>query len=161
MSDKRYVNGDKHQLEQQEYHNNRVAYFDSWVKAWIENRMELDKQLLTLSALAIGLLIGVFGQPETVTQFYLWLSAGIAFLGCGALILVLFHMNTTYIEILLADHQTPEDADEKTILGQKEEQKTKQLNQLTKTAFLLFLFGTTLTLFLAISQSGFSIMKGV
>lgn len=161
MSDKQNVGGDKHQLEQQEYHDNRVAFFDSWVKAWIENRMELDKQLLTLSALAIGLLIGVFGQPETVTQFYLWLSAGIAFLGCGALILILFHINTTYIEILLADHQTPDDADEKIILGRKEEQKTKQLSRLTKIAFLLFLSGTTLTLFLTISQSGFTIMKGI
>ena len=84
-----------------------------------------------------------------------------AFLGCGALILILFHMNTTYIEVLLADHQTPDDADEKVILGQKEEQKTKQLNCLTKIAFLLFLSGTMLTLFLAISQSGFTIMKGI
>ena len=126
------------QLKQQEYYDNRVAFFDSWVKAWIENRMELDKQLLTLSALAIGLLIGVFGHPETVTQFYLWLSAGMAFLGCGALILILFHMNTTYIEVLLAEHQTPEDADEKVILGQKEEQKTTQLNRMTKIAFFCF-----------------------
>ena len=151
----------EHQLKQQEYYDNRVAFFDSWVKAWIEYRMELDKQLLTLSALAIGLLIGVFGHPETVTQFCLWLSAGMAFLVCGALILILFHLNTTYIEVHLEEHQTPEDADEKVILGQKEEQKTKQLNRLTKIAFLLFLSGTTLTLFLAISQSGFTIMKGI
>ena len=161
MSDKQSVDAENRQLEQQEYHDKRVAYFESFVKAWIENRMELDKQLLTLSALAIGLLIGVFDQPETITQFVLWLSAGLVFLGCGALILILFQMNSSYIEILLEDHQTPDDSAEKIILSKKEEQNTKQLNRLTKIAFLLFLSGTTLTLFLAISQSGFTIMKGI
>ena len=151
----------EHQLEQQEYHDMRVVYFDSWVKAWIENRMELGKQLLALSALAIGLLIGIFGQPETVTQFWLWLFAGMAYLACGALILIIFHMNTVYIGILLENHQTADDDEEKVILGQKEALITKQLNWWTKMAFLLFLAGTTLTLFLAISQSGFMNMKGI
>ena len=41
---------DEDDLRLQEYHNKRVAFFDSWVKAWIQNRMELDKQLLSLSA---------------------------------------------------------------------------------------------------------------
>ena len=76
---------DEDDLRLQEYHNKRVVFFGSWVKAWIQNRMELDKQLFSLSALAIGLL--------------------------------------------------------------------------TKSTFLLFLFGATLTLVLAISQSGFIIMK--
>ena len=161
MSDELNSNDKEYEHKLREYHDNRIVFFDSWVKAWIENRMELDKQLLTLSALAIGLLIGVLDQPETVIQFCLWLLAGVAFLSCGALILILFNMNTTYIEILLADHQAPEDADEKIILGQKEEQKTKQLNRLTRIAFLLFLSGTTLTLFLTISQSGIKIVKGI
>ena len=161
MSDASKSNDKECEHKFREYHDNRVAYFDSWVKAWIENRMELDRQLLTLSALAIGLLISVYGHPATVTQFCIWILAGMTFLGCGALILILFHMNTTYIEILLAEHQTPDDAEEKFILGKKEEQKTKLLNQLTKTASILFLFGVILTLLLAISQSGFTIMKGV
>ena len=146
-------------LKLQEYHNNRVAFFDSWVKAWIQNRMELDKQLLSLSALAIGLLVGVLGNPDNVLQLVIWLAAGFSFLFCGGFILIIFHQNTNYIETLLKDHQTEEKAEEKVILSEREKQKTQQLGLLTKSAFFLFLFGATLTLGLAISQSGFIIVK--
>ena len=151
---------DEEDLKQQEYHSNRVAYFDSWVKAWIQNRMELDKQLLSLSALAIGLLIGVLSQPDTVLQFCIWLAAGFSFLTCGGLILIIFHQNTKYIEILLDDYQTEKEAKEKVVLGEREKQKTQQLELMTKIAFSLFLIGATLTLLLAINQSGFIIIKG-
>ena len=80
MCDKQNAEDKENELKQKEYYDNRVAFFASWVNAWIQNRMELDKQLLTLSALAIGLLVGIFGQPETVTQLFLWLLAGLSFL---------------------------------------------------------------------------------
>ena len=112
-------------LKLQEYHNNRVAFFDSWVKAWIQNRMELDKQLLSLSALAIGLLVGVLGNPDNVLQLVIWLAAGFSFLFCGGLILIIFHRNTKYIETLLKDHQTEEKAEEKVVLSEREKQKTQ------------------------------------
>ena len=150
---------DEDDLRLQEYHNKRVAFFDSWVKAWIQNRMELDKQLLSLSALAIGLLVGVLGNPDNVLQFVIWFIAGFSFLFCGGLILIIFCQNTKYIETLLDDHQTEEKAKEKVVLSEREKQKTRQLGLLTKSAFLLFLFGATLTLVLAISQPSFIIMK--
>ena len=121
--------------------------------------MELGKQLLALSALAIGLLIGIFGHKD-VTQFWLWLFAGMAYLACGALILIIFHMNTVYIGILLENHQTADDDEEKVILGQRST-NNKAVKLVDQMAFLLFLAGTTLTLFLAISQSGFMNMKGI
>lgn len=124
-------------LKLKEYYDNRVAYFDSWVKAWIDNRMEVDKRLLTLSTLSIGLLISIFGKPETNAQFILWLMAGASFLICGLIILKIFHENTKYIEILLEDHQVEDHKTEKVILGKKEAEKSKQLNNLTTYAFFL------------------------
>ena len=97
---------DEDDLRLQEYHNKRVAFFDSWVKAWIQNRMELDRQLLSLSALAIGLLVGVLGNPNNVLQFVIWFIAGFSFLFCGGIILIIFRQNTKYIETLLDGHQT-------------------------------------------------------
>lgn len=150
---------DEDDLKLQEYHNRRVAFFDSWVRSWIQNRMELDKQLLSLSALAIGLLVGVLGNPDNVFQFVIWFIAGFSFLFCGGFIFIIFHQNTKYIGILLDDHQTEEKAEEKVVLSEREKQKTQQLVLMTKRAFFLFLFGATLTLGLAIIQSGFIIVK--
>ena len=160
MCDEQISEEDENAHKLREYYDNRVSYYDSWVKAWIENRMELDKQLLTLSTLAIGLLISVFGEPKTVTQFWLWLFAELFFLACAFVILIIFGKNTEYIETLLEDHQTADDSEEKVILGQKEKEKTRLLNRLTMLAFLLFLFGSLLTGILAIGQSGFPIMEG-
>ncbi len=148
----------KENLKEKEYYANRVAYFDSWVKAWIENRMEMDKQLLTLSAFAIGLLVSVFDKPSNTFQFFIWITAGLAFVLCAFFILIIFHKNTEYIEILLEDHQA--DEDNKDSLGKEEQEKTQSLNRLTKTAFFLFLIGATLTIILAVIQSGFIITKG-
>ena len=145
-------------LKEKEYHDNRVAYFDSWVKAWIENRMEMDKQLLTLSALAIGLLFSVSDKLSDTFQFSIWITASLAFVLCAIFILIIFHKNTEYIEILLEEHQA--EGDNKDSLGKKEQEKTQSLNGLTKTAFFLFLIGATLTIILAVVKSGFIITKG-
>ena len=145
-------------LKQKEYHDNRVAYFDSWVKAWIENRMEMDKQLLALSALAIGLLVSVSDKLSNTFQFFIWITAGLAFVLCAFFILIIFHKNAEYIGILLEEHQA--DGDNKESLGKKEQEKTQFLNKLTKIAFFLFLIGATLTIILAVIQLGFIVTKG-
>ena len=148
---------DNNDLIIEEYHNNRVAYFDSWIKAWIENRMELDKQLLTLSAFAIGLLISVFSQPNSTIEFFIWILAGLAFAFCVIINLIIFHQNTKYIEILLQEHQAEED--KKVSLGEREQQKTQFLSKLTFTSFILFIAGAILTIILAIMGSGFILIK--
>ena len=145
-------------LKLQEYHNSRVVYFDSWVKAWINNRMEFDKQLLTLSALAIGLLVGVLNEPDTAIEFLIWLFTGISFALCALSILFIYQHNCKYIEILIQEHQA-ENVDKAPFL-EKEQDKTRFLNRCTTIAFVLFLTGVALTIALTVSQSGFNIMKG-
>ena len=104
------------------------------VWSWINNSYRYH-------ALAIGLLVGVLDNPDNVLQFVIWFIAGFSFLFCGGLILIIFRQNTKYIETLLDDHQTEEKAEEKVVLSEREKQKTQQLGLLTKSAFLLFLFG--------------------
>lgn len=146
-------NNSENNLDLQEQHNSRVAYYDSLVKAWIQNRMELDKQLLTLSALASGLLVTVFGQPENINQFVLWLIGSIAFLCCGAFILIIFHKNSRYLETVINLHQREEEENNAT--KKQEETETKELNSLTKIASSIFLLGVASTIILAIIHSNF------
>ena len=148
---------EKYEIE--EYHNRRVAYFGAWVNAWINNRMEKDKQLLTLSALAIGLLVGVLRDLETVGELFLWLGATISFIATLFFILHIFGKNTKYIEILLDMHQA--DETEGVVLGKKEQEMTKSLNKKTVYAFRFFILGAILTAVLVVVKSGFIIVKEI
>lgn len=139
----------QYELRLKEYHDNRVAYYDSWTKAWIENRMEKDKQLLTLSALAIGLLVGVFDQPDCPFEIGLWLLAGLSFLACVFTILFIFKRNSDYIETLTAKHLA-EKEEEEVALAKKERKEALKLGNLTFIASVSFLCGVTSTIFLAI-----------
>ncbi len=141
------------QMKKQEYYDNRVAFYSNWVGAWIENRMEVDKQLLTLSALAIGLLVGVFGKPSNIYESIIWLISGLSFFICIALILIIFIKNTNYIDILLKVHHAGDNGDD--IIHQKEENKKSQsLKKITIIMFLFFGVGALFTIILAIMRSG-------
>jgi len=147
--------------KREEYHNNRVAYYDSWVKAWINNRMEKDKQLLTLSSAAIGLLVTLFKNFDNVIELALWVSAICLFIFTLIMILHIFRKNTDYIETLLADFHLEDDDKQKPIISKDEAEKTKALNTKTKRAFLFFILGCLVTFILVLAQSGFIITKGV
>lgn len=47
---------DAEECANQEEQDKRVAFYQTFLTAWVENRMEMDKQILTLSSLAIGFL---------------------------------------------------------------------------------------------------------
>lgn len=46
----------ENELAKQELMEKHVAFYQTFLSAWTASRMEKDKQVLTLSALAIGLL---------------------------------------------------------------------------------------------------------
>lgn len=53
-----------------------VAFYSSCVNAWIQTRMEKDKQLLTLSSVAMGFLINLYKDlGNDTTAFVLWLGS--------------------------------------------------------------------------------------
>ena len=139
---------DKQNFENQELMEKKVAYYESFLKAWIENRMETDKQILTLSSLAIGLLMILQAKLNTVVEFVLWLSAGGIFIVAIVIVLFIFRHNSTYIGCLIReDNQSQQDAVE------------KSLRSLTACAFVAFILGIILTYALAIVESGFVIVK--
>ena len=91
----------KKDLKDKEHRDSRVAYYDTFIKAWVQNRLETDKQLITLSTLAIGLLVGIFGSPDLLIGLWFWLAACFSFLLCIIMKLCVLHRNTKYIEVEL------------------------------------------------------------
>ncbi len=79
----------------------RAAYYQALWTAWFEHRMELDKQLLTLSALAIGLLMFFHDELDGSLEKKLWLVAGGSFITTIILILVTFYISSKHIACML------------------------------------------------------------
>lgn len=85
-----------------------VAFFSALIDAWINTRMERDKQVLTLSSLGLGGLMAFGPSLESPSQCVLWLSSGICFLASIAALLHIFKINSDLIEKHLAREQTSE-----------------------------------------------------
>ena len=132
--------------DEQEDSNKRVAYYDNFLRAWIENRMEVDKQLLTLSALAIGLLVSVFGKPSNTYEIVAWFFAGISFLICIVTILISFRKNSDYVKIVLECQDDGRNND----LLQKEKQMSTYSKKLFTFSTRLFSVGVISTATLAV-----------
>ena len=148
----------KAEFKEEESYNNRLVFCDNWVRAWIENRMEFDRQILFLSTFAIGLLVGVMNESKTVTEFSMWFGAGFSFLICIVFVLITFNQNADYLKILLAEHQAEDE--EKDSISKEEHRKTQLLGTLNKVLIFTFAVGIVLTISLAMLKSGFVIMKG-
>ena len=139
-------------MENEDAKQERVAVADrqTLLSAWTTTRMEKDKQLLTLSALAIGLLVTLRSEIDDVCAYYVWLSSGASFLFSIIIILRVLHLNSVYIEQILAgDDQV----------------KTKGIDKCLRCSAILadclFATGVGLTAFLVVYGTEFSILKGV
>ena len=136
------------ELEDQEFMQKEVAFYTTFLGAWVENRMEMDKQLLTLSSLAIGLLMIFYDKLENVAQFVLWLAAGGLFIATIIMILCVFRNNSKYIECLVSE------SDER-----EKKAVEKKLQNQTACAFGMFIVAIVTTFALAIVKSDFIIIK--
>src|ERR1700733_8893995 len=81
----------------------KVAFHSACLDAWVQTRMEKDRQLLTLSSLAIGLLMIFYKELDTLPVFFLWLFAGACFLICIMLVLVTLAQNADYLVAAAGD----------------------------------------------------------
>ncbi len=140
-----------------EYLQKRVAFYQTIVGAWVQTRMEADKQLLTLSGLAIGLLMIFQGELKSILQLFFWLSAGGLFVSTLITILFIFLNNSTHIEYVIAENQE-QDAEKKAEFKIKAEIMDKKLNRQTICAFVTFILGILLTAALAIAKSNIMII---
>lgn len=127
-----------------------VAFYGAFVGAWIENRMEIDKQLLTLSALGIGLLITFYEKLNTIEDLLLWLGCQLVFLTVIIIILSIFKKNGPYIECLIGTQGTS---------GEQQATLEKSLQNFSVWAFRFFILGILLALCFFLKHTGFIIIK--
>ncbi len=138
MSDKK-AELDKPNEQEQIKTQRRAAYYQALWTAWFEHRIELDKQLLTLSALAIGLLMFFHSELDSSLEKKLWLVAGGLFITTIILILVTFYISSNHIKCML---------DEKDEIKERELEST--LKKLMFWSSFLFILAVLTTFILAI-----------
>ena len=146
MSDK------KTELNEEEYMQKNVAFYQTFLSAWVQNRMEFDKQLLTLSSLAIGVLMLFHEDLKTLPFLILWLITGISFITTIIIILRIFKNNPDYIEYIIAEDGVSEA--ERKVIEEKRIELEKSLQKNTEYAFITFIIGIILTLSLVVVKSG-------
>lgn len=123
----------------EEFISKNVAYYQTFLSAWIENRMEKDKQILLLSTLAIGLLISFSNNLNNLSQKILWILAGIPFIVAIFLALSIFSKNSDYIESLIRNDYSNE-----------YKELENKLSTLTKQSFIFFIIGVLITFLLVL-----------
>lgn len=121
----------------------KIAHYQESYSAWHAHRLESDKQILTISVLAIGFLIAEFGNPSTVISFILWFIAGSAFLFTILLILSLLRESANHLSEMLQD----DDTDKESIIEPKVVLLSKRMR---RCFFIAVLFSA----FLAVYESG-------
>ena len=128
----------------QELVGRKIAFYQSFVSAWIENRMEKDKSLLNLSALAIGLVMIFYDKLENSTQFILWLCSLLAFIFTIIMRLRILKKNSDYVlEVIKDDNPT------------KKKDLEKYLNKRDIISSILFVLGILFIFALVIIKSKF------
>ena len=142
----------KTELGEEEYMQKNVAFYQTFLSAWVQNRMEFDKQLLTLSSLAIGLLMLFHEDLKTLPFLILWLITGISFITTIIIILRIFKNNPDYIEYIIAEDGVSEA--ERKVIEEKRIELEKSLQKHTEYAFITFIIGIILTLSLVVVKSG-------
>ena len=136
-------------LKEQEKMQKRVADHQELLSAWMSNRMEMNKQILTLSGLAIGLLVTFRSDVSEIDNDVFssfWLVAGISFVVSIVVALLIFRMNSKYIGLI---RDKIKNADDNKAVDEKKEKKLERidtcLKYATRFAVGLFLSGVVLT----------------
>ncbi|WP_071188582.1 hypothetical protein [Trichormus sp. NMC-1] len=126
-------------LNKEEYEAKDRAFYSAMISAWLNTRIERDKQLLGLSSTAIGLLVTLL---RTVGVSNLWQMAlfGFAllfFLITVIAVICILDRNASHIEKMLVESETQD----------------KGLEFLDKIAEISFIFGMILVVIIGISSA--------
>ncbi len=141
------MSDEKTDLDEEEYMQKRVARYQVLWTAWAENSIEVDKQFLTLSTAAIGLLVFIHNKLNNDIEKILWLFAGGFFIATIIIILRIFYLNKKYIGHVLneSDEHDAEKEEEKL------NNKLKKLGIASLFTFGLGVFLTFLMMFFKLS----------
>ena len=88
------------QSNDDEAQNKRIAFYQTVLAAWVQNRMELSKQVLILSTLGIGLLASFHSEIRDFARAIFWVLSILCFLFAMFASLQLFRWNADYLEQL-------------------------------------------------------------
>jgi hypothetical protein len=97
--------------KEEEAASKRIEFFAAGVNAWITSSLELDKNLLTLSAAGIGLLASLLTTVgvKSAEGIVLYVTAIVAFGVTIAAVLVIFRLNKLHLEKVLSGEQIGRD----------------------------------------------------
>ncbi len=131
---------EKQKEQEQAKAQKRVAYYQTFLAAWFESRMEFDKQLLVLSTAGLGLIMFFREDLKQRPEQILWLFAGGFFIATISLILYIFRTSSDHIRCFL-------DEDNEEIA--KEEKLNRKLEILTIVSRFTFILAVLATFILA------------
>ena len=76
-----------------------VEFYAAHVEAMLESNVEKNRQLLALSSLVIGILMGFFDTDDLkgISSFIMWMIACVSFATCIIVTLIFFPKNAEYL----------------------------------------------------------------
>ena len=129
-----------------ELEGRNVAHYQVILSAWINSRMERDKTIITLSSVAIGLLVTVV-TTIGLNGIWQYLFATIAFAGFIIAIFSCLHIyqfNAKHLEEVLRDKE-----------GKNTSNLLKNLDKLSSRCFYIgVIFGILMALFISFQKTG-------
>ena len=149
---------EEHTLKDHEIMQKNVSFYEVLFAAWLDNRMEKDKQILTLSGLAIGLLMTFRSEIDDFCSFFILVLASSSFTGSMIVVLGIFKKNSDFIMQLIQKSNKGElaDKEEKEMVNNE-----RSLQSQTFLAFWLFIIGVVFTFILSAYRIIPVILKGV
>lgn len=74
-----------------------IEYYSNLINASINTQMEVDRQILTISSLALGVLVTFLKEPKDSFAFFLWFFSGLFFIITILISLIIFKKNSALI----------------------------------------------------------------
>ena len=135
----------------EDFHLREVKLAEShhaYVRAMLDSDSEQNRQLLTLSSLVIGLLMGIFETDDLkhFASFILWIISCCSFAACVIVTLIFFPKNAEYLKLVIDG-------------SSKSEQLSKHLRIISITASLTFVLGIVSLFSLVLYESKFILQK--
>ena len=127
-----------------------IEIFAAYTKGMLESNLEQNRQLLLISALVIGLLVGVFGIDKLsgFISLVVWSFAVVCFLVCTITTSLFFSKNTEHLHHVIEK-------------SSKAKSLKKSLNKTSDIASISFICGMVLLVVLAVCESKFVAKKEV
>jgi hypothetical protein len=127
--------------DKEDYEAKEKAFYSAMIGAWLNTRLERDKQLLGLSVTAIGLLVTLLRTVgvSSLLQIILFGLALFAFLITVVLVIYILGENSTHIEKILGGSEI----------------ESRKLMCLDKTAGISFVVGMVLIVIIGMDSAGF------